>query len=66
LDLDASITLAGLELPQGAKILAADLDEVVVECVVPMEMPEEAAEAGEVEPEVIGAKKEEDESEEKD
>ena len=52
----------GLELPQGATIDAGDLDEVVVECVVPMEQAEEA-EAAPGEPEVIGAK-EEEESEE--
>jgi len=68
LALNGSVTLAGLELPQGAKILAADMEAVVVQCVVPVEMPEEgaAAEAAAGEPEVIGAKeKEEEESEEK-
>ena len=55
-----------MELPEGAKILAADMEAIVVECVVPVEMPEEAAaEAVAGEPEVIGAKeKEEGESEE--
>jgi large subunit ribosomal protein L25 len=62
LALEASILLNALELPQGASILAADLEEVVVECVVPVELPEEgAAEAVAGEPEVIGAKADEDE-----
>ena len=64
--LEQSVLLSNLELPEGAKILAADLEAVVVECVVPMEQPdEEAAAAVEGEPEVIGAKdKEADEAEE--
>ena len=64
--LNGSILLNSLELPEGAKILAADMEAVVVECVVPVELPEEgAAEAVPGEPEVIGAKeKEEEESEE--
>ncbi|MEN6458544.1 MAG: 50S ribosomal protein L25 [Thermoguttaceae bacterium] len=62
LALEQSINLGSLELPQGAKILAGDLEEVVVHCVVPVEMPEEgAAEAAPGEPEVIGAKSEEGE-----
>jgi large subunit ribosomal protein L25 len=66
LELEQSILLSHLTLPEGAKILTADLEEVVVECVVPKEMPEEAAGAAvEGEPEIIGAKeKEEGESEE--
>ena len=56
--------MGALELPEGAKILAADMEAVVVECVVPVEMPEEgAAEAVPGEPEVIGAKEEEEEGE---
>jgi len=64
--LDQTVLLNALELPQGAKILAADLEAVVVHCHVPVEAPEEgAAEAAPGEPEVIGAKeKEEGESEE--
>jgi large subunit ribosomal protein L25 len=64
--LNQSILLNSLELPEGAKILAADMEAIVVECVVPMELPEEgAAEAVPGEPEVIGAKeKEEGEAEE--
>jgi large subunit ribosomal protein L25 len=64
--LDDKITLAQLELPQGAKLLEEDLEAIVVQCVVPAELPdEEAGEAGEGEPEVIGAKKEDEEAEEK-
>ncbi len=64
--LNASVALQDLELPQGAKLLASDLELVVVECVVPQEMPEEeSAEAVPGEPEIIGEKdKEEDESKE--
>jgi large subunit ribosomal protein L25 len=68
LPLEGTVKLGELELPEGAKILAADLEAVVVECVVPVEAPEEgaAAEAAPGEPEVIGAKeKEETEPEEK-
>jgi len=62
LELEQSILLSNLELPEGAKILISDLEEVVVECIVPKEMPEEGeAVAVEGEPEVIGAKKEESE-----
>jgi large subunit ribosomal protein L25 len=66
LALEQSILLNSLELPQGAKILAADLEAVVVECIVPVEAPEEGAgEAAAGEPEIIGAKeKEGEESEE--
>jgi large subunit ribosomal protein L25 len=64
LKLGDSILLSSLELPQGAKIESLDPEVVVVECVVPMEQPEEeAAEAVPGEPEVIGAKKEDGESE---
>jgi len=62
LALNQSILLGALTLPEGAKVLAADLEDVVVECVVPKEMPEEAAaEAAPGEPEVIGAKEKEEE-----
>jgi large subunit ribosomal protein L25 len=66
LALNGSVNLAALELPAGAKILAADMEAIVVQCVVPVEAPEEgaAAEAAPGEPEVIGAK-EEEETEEK-
>ncbi|MBN1394163.1 MAG: 50S ribosomal protein L25 [Pirellulales bacterium] len=57
LELNGSILLKDLPLPQGAKLLAADLELPVVECVVPQEQPEEeAAEAAPGEPEVIGEK----------
>jgi large subunit ribosomal protein L25 len=66
LKLDESITLAQLELPQGARLLAEDLEAVMVQCVIPAEVPDEdASAAGEGEPEVIGAKKDDEESEEK-
>jgi large subunit ribosomal protein L25 len=59
LKLDDKITLAQLELPQGARLMADDLEVIVVQCVVPAELPEDApAEAVAGEPEVIGAKKE--------
>jgi large subunit ribosomal protein L25 len=66
LKLTESIALAALELPEGAKILAADPEAVVVQCNIPVELPEEGAgQAVAGEPEVIGAKEEEEESEEK-
>ena len=46
LALNASVKLSELDLPEGAKILAADLEALVVECVVPVEAAEEGA-AGE-------------------
>jgi len=65
LKLGESIALANLPLPEGAKILAADLEAVVVHCDLPVEMPEEvAAEAAPGEPEVIGAKEKEEEDSE--
>jgi large subunit ribosomal protein L25 len=60
--LDGTISLAGLSLPQGAKLLADDLEAIVVECIVPAELPEEGEGEGAVaEPEVIGAKDKEEE-----
>ncbi|MBN1590766.1 MAG: 50S ribosomal protein L25 [Pirellulales bacterium] len=59
LELDQSITVADLVLPEGLKCLA-NPDDVVVQCVVPVEMPEEEGEGAEMEPEVIGGKKEEE------
>ena len=61
LKLGDSIVLGSLELPQGAKILAADMEAVVVQCIVPVELPEEGAEAAPGEPEVSGAKEKEGE-----
>jgi large subunit ribosomal protein L25 len=65
LALNAEIKAGDLELPEGATLLD-DPETVVVQCVVPAELPEEAAAAaGPAEPEVIGAKKgEEGEAEE--
>ena len=62
LKLEDKITLAELQIPEGAKLLVEDLEAIVVECIVPQELPEEgaAAEAVAGEPEVIGAKKEEE------
>jgi large subunit ribosomal protein L25 len=67
LKLDDKVLLSQLELPQGARLLEDDLEAVMVQCVVPAELPDEdAGAAGEGEPEVIGAKKEEEgEAEEK-
>jgi large subunit ribosomal protein L25 len=64
LKLDASIKLADLALPEKARAIG-DPDAVVVQCMVPAEMPDELApgEAVPGEPEVIGAKKEEAEEE---
>jgi large subunit ribosomal protein L25 len=65
LTLGQSILLNSLEVPKGAKVLAADPDAVLVECVLPLEQPEEvAAEAAPGEPEVIGAKEKEEEGKE--
>jgi large subunit ribosomal protein L25 len=62
LKLNDTILLSNLVLPEGASIQAADLDEVVVECMVPIEMPEEGeGEAAPGEPEIIGAKEKEGE-----
>ncbi|MBN2473955.1 MAG: 50S ribosomal protein L25 [Pirellulales bacterium] len=60
LELHDSVTVADLKLPAGAAV-PGDQTVVVVQCVEPVEMPElEAAEAVSGEPEVIGAKEEED------
>ncbi len=65
LALNASVKLGELALPEGAKILAADMEAIVVECAVPVEAPEEGGAAAPGEPEVIGAKEKEEEPEEK-
>ena len=67
LKLEDKILLSQLELPQGARLLEEDLEAVIVQCVVPAELPEEeGGEGAEAEPEVIGGKKEEEgEAEEK-
>jgi large subunit ribosomal protein L25 len=60
LELEGSITLSQLDLPEKAKVFG-DPETVVVQCVVPVEKPdEEAGVAVPGEPEVIGAKKEEE------
>ena len=59
LKLDESITLADLDLPEGANVVG-DTGAIAVQCIVPAEAPEEGvAEAVSGEPEVIGAKEEE-------
>jgi len=64
LQLGDSITVAQLQLPPGI-VVFAEPDTIVVECSEPVVVDEEAAAApGEGEPEVIGRKKEEEESEE--
>jgi large subunit ribosomal protein L25 len=65
LKLTETITLATLELPEKARLFG-EPEAIVVQCVVPAELPEElaAGEAAPGEPEVIGAKKEEEGEEE--
>ena len=59
LKLHDSLTVADLELPEGATVLG-EAGALVVQCVEPVEVPlEEVAEAASGEPEVIGAKEEE-------
>jgi large subunit ribosomal protein L25 len=63
LKLNESIKLGQLELPERSQVFG-DPEAVVVQCIVPVEKPEAGeAEAVSVEPEVIGAKKEEGEEE---
>ncbi|NQT13918.1 MAG: 50S ribosomal protein L25 [Planctomycetes bacterium] len=60
LGLHGTITAAELPFPEGAT-LGCGLDTVVVQCVEPVaELDEDAEGAGEVEPEVIGRKPEEE------
>jgi large subunit ribosomal protein L25 len=65
LDLNQSITVADLVLPEGAKAVA-DADTIVVHVIKPGEQEEESplAEASASEPEVIRREKEADEAEE--
>jgi large subunit ribosomal protein L25 len=64
LEMGGSIAVAQLELPPGVVVLG-DPEDLVVECVEPVEELEEATAApGEAEPEVIGRKKEEESEEE--
>jgi len=61
LNLGDSITTSQLSLPESAEVLT-DADAIVVQCVEPaVELEEDEGEAAEVEPEVIGRKKEEEE-----
>ena len=61
LELGGLITLADIEVDPGI-VLQDDLSKVVVQCVEPVEIvEEEAGEASEVEPEVIGRKEEDEE-----
>lgn len=62
LELNGSITVAQLELPAGAKVFE-EPEQDVVQCAEMAEELEEEAEVGEVEPEVIGRKKEDEEAE---
>ena len=61
LEVDQSITVADLKIPEGGKC-HLNATEVVVHCVVPAEVPEEeeGVEAGSDEPEIIGGRKEEE------
>lgn len=62
LELNGSITVAALELPAGSKV-SEDLEQDIVQCTEVTEQAEEELEGGEVEPEVIGRKKEDEEAE---
>ncbi len=59
LQLHGSITVADLALPEGATVLR-DTGDVLVQCVEPAEEIEEVEEAMAIEPEVIGAKEDQD------
>ncbi|NQU25677.1 MAG: 50S ribosomal protein L25 [Candidatus Nealsonbacteria bacterium] len=63
LNLHDSITVGDLELPDGAKALIEDT-AVVVQCVEPAVEEEEDLDGEQVEPEIIGEKKEEGKSDE--
>lgn len=63
LNLGESISVKDLELPKGATVLG-DPEQTAVQCIEPVETPEEAEEegvGGEAEPEVIGRAKEDEE-----
>lgn len=63
LQLDDLITAGDIELPPGVKLISPP-EEPIVGCSVPVEMPEETEEVAEgAEPEVIGAKDDEEEKE---
>jgi large subunit ribosomal protein L25 len=59
LEFNGSITVAQLELPAGARPLV-ELDQDVVQCAEVVEELGEEAEGGEVEPEIIGRKKDDE------
>lgn len=63
LELNQSLTVKDLVVPEGVKVLA-DEDAVIVECKEPKEVVEEAPAAEGAEPELIGRKAEEEEGEE--
>ena len=61
LQLAGSIKMADVELPAGATLLS-DPEQIVVQCVAPMEaLDEDATAAGGAEPEIIGRKAEDEE-----
>ena len=61
LQLGGSIKMGDVELPAGATLLS-DAEQIVVQCVAPMEsLDEDAAAAGGAEPEIIGRKAEDEE-----
>ena len=62
LEMNGSITVAELDLPSGATALVEG-EKAVVQCVEVTEQAEDETEAGDIEPEVIGRKKEDDEAE---
>ncbi|NLS95544.1 MAG: 50S ribosomal protein L25 [Planctomycetaceae bacterium] len=59
LGLNGSVTVANLALPPGAKVFE-EPDQHIVQCVEPAEQPEVEEVSGEVEPELIGRKREEE------
>ena len=64
LELEGVLRVSDLAPPENVTILT-DKESVVAQCVVPLEMPEEAAAAAEaIEPELIGRKAEPEEGEE--
>ncbi len=62
LGLEEALKVGELELPEGAKLLTSP-DAVVVQCNPPVELDEEEEEASAIEPEVIGRKEEDEETE---
>ncbi len=64
LQLDESLKISAIELPEGARLLV-DADALVVQCVAPAVVAEEEEAAETAEPEVIGRKAEDEEEEEK-